>query len=47
VSIGGLLSLAYATLARDAAAELADGGAYGFARGVILHPEMNALMAGA
>ncbi len=47
VSIGGLLSLAYATLARDAAAELADGGTYGFARGVILHPEMNALMAGA
>ncbi len=46
VSIGGLLSLAYATLAREAAAELADGGTYGFARGVILHPEMNPLMAG-
>lgn len=46
VSIGGLLSLAFATLARDAAAELAGTGGYGFAEGVILHPEMNALMAG-
>ena len=46
VSIGGLLSLAFATLARNAAGELADAGTYGFADGVILHPEMNALMAG-
>ena len=46
VSIGGLLSLAFATLARSAAAELTDTGTYGFAEGVILHPEMNALMAG-
>lgn len=44
VSIGGLLSLAFATLARNAAGELADTGTYGFAEGVILHPEMNALM---
>ncbi len=46
VSIGGLLSLAFATLARRAAGELAGSGTYGFAEGVILHPEMNALMAG-
>ena len=46
VSIGGLLSLAFATLARNAAGELADTGTYGFAEGVILHPEMNALMGG-
>ena len=46
VSIGGLLSLAFATLARNAAHELAGTGTYGFAEGVILHPEMNALMAG-
>ena len=46
VSIGGLLSLAFATLARKAAAELGGPGTYGFAEGVILHPEMNALMGG-
>ena len=46
VSIGGLLSLAFATLARRAAGELAESGTYGFAEGVILHPEMNALMSG-
>lgn len=46
VSIGGLLSLAFATLARRAAGELGDPGTYGFAENVILHPEMNALMAG-
>ena len=46
VSIGGLLSLAFATLARRAADELGESGTYGFAGGVILHPEMNALMAG-
>lgn len=46
ISIGGLLSLAFATLARRAAGELADTGTYGFAEGVILHPEMNALMGG-
>ncbi len=45
VSIGGLLSLAFATLARRAAGELGESGTYGFAEGVILHPEMNALMA--
>ncbi len=44
VSIGGLLSLAFGTLAREAAHELAGAGTYGFARDVILHPEMNALM---
>ena len=46
VSIGGLLSLAFATLARNAAGELADTGTYGFAESVILHPEMNGLMGG-
>lgn len=46
VSIGGLLSLAFATLARRAAGELGGSGTYGFAEGIILHPEMNALMAG-
>ncbi len=45
VSIGGLLSLAAATLVRRAAEELRDHGTYGFARDVILHPEMNALLA--
>ncbi len=45
VSIGGLLSLAAATVVRRAAEELRDHGTYGFASDVILHPEMNALLA--
>lgn len=44
VSIGGLLSLAAATLVRRAAAELKGPGTYGFARDIILHPEMNKLL---
>lgn len=44
VSIGGLMSLAFASLARTIATELEQTGTYGFAKGVILHPEMNALM---
>ena len=44
VSVGGLLSLAAATLLRRAAHELRDAGTFGFARDVILHPEMNALL---
>ncbi len=44
VSIGGLMSLAFATLARRIAAELRDRGTYGFAEGAIPHPEMNALL---
>ena len=45
VSIGGLLSLAAATVVRRAAEELRDHGTYGFANDLILHPEMNALLA--
>ena len=45
VSIGGLMSLAFATLARRIAGELKETGTYGFTDGVILHPEMNALLA--
>ena len=45
VSIGGLLSLAAATLVRLAAEELRDHGTYGFANDLIMHPEMNALLA--
>ena len=44
VSIGGLMSLAFATLARTIATELDQTGTYGFAKGLILHPEMNALL---
>ncbi len=44
VSIGGLMSLAFATLARRIAGELKDTGTYGFTEGVVLHPEMNALL---
>jgi len=44
VSVGGLLSLAAATLFRNAAEELRGPGTYSFAKGVILHPEMNKLM---
>ncbi len=45
VSIGGLLSLAAATMVRRAAEELRDHGTYGFANDLIAHPEMNALLA--
>jgi 2-methylisocitrate lyase-like PEP mutase family enzyme len=44
VSVGGLLSLAAATLFRKAAEELRGPGTYSFAKDVILHPEMNKLM---
>lgn len=44
VSIGGLLSLAIATLVRNAAHELKTSGTYSFAKDVILHPQMNKLM---
>ena len=44
VSVGGLLSLAAATLYREAAEELKGPGTYSFAKDVILHPEMNKLM---
>ena len=44
VSIGGLLSLAAATLVRRAAEELKESGTYSFAQGLILHPEMNKLL---
>ncbi len=44
VSIGGLMSLAFATLARRIATELKETGSYRFADGVVLHPEMNALL---
>ena len=45
VSIGGMLSLAANTVVRRAAEELRDHGTYGFAQDVILHPEMNGLLA--
>ena len=45
VSIGGLLSLAAATVVRRAAEELRDQGTYGFANDLMAHPEMNALLA--
>jgi 2-methylisocitrate lyase-like PEP mutase family enzyme len=44
VSVGGLLSLAAATLVRNAAEELKGPGTYSFAKDVILHPAMNKLM---
>ena len=44
VSIGGLLSLAAATMVRRAAEELRDRGTYDFANDLIAHPEMNALL---
>ena len=44
VSIGGLLSLAAATMFRRAAHELKETGTYSFANDIILHPEMNGLM---
>ena len=44
VSIGGLLSLAAATLVRRAAEELRESGTYSFANDLILHPEMNRLL---
>ena len=45
VSIGGLLSLAAATVLRRAAEELRDHGTYAFANDLITHPEMNGLLA--
>lgn len=44
VSIGGLFSLMTYTHVRAACHELRDQGTYGWARDVILHPEMNKLM---
>ncbi len=44
VSVGGMLMLATMGLVRRAAAELAGPGTYGFADGLIPHPEMNSLM---
>ena len=44
VSIGGLLSLAAATLVRRAAHELKGPGTFSFGKDVILHPEMNKLL---
>lgn len=44
VSVGGLLSLAAATLFRNAAEELKTTGTYSFGKGVMLHPEMNKLL---
>lgn len=45
ISIGGLFSLMTYTHVRAACAELRDRGSYGWAKDVILHPEMNGLMA--
>ena len=45
VSIGGLFSLMTYTHVRAACRELRDGGTYGWTKDVILHPEMNALLA--
>jgi len=45
VSIGGLFSLMTYTKVREACHELRDSGTYGWAKDVILHPEMNKLMA--
>jgi 2-methylisocitrate lyase-like PEP mutase family enzyme len=44
VSIGGLLSLAAATLVRRAAHELKRPGTFSFGKDVILHAEMNKLL---
>lgn len=44
LSIGGLPSLAAYTVVRRLAQELRETGTYGFARDIILHPEMNRLM---
>ena len=44
VSIGGLFSLMAYSRVREACRELADAGGYGWAKDLILHPEMNALM---
>ena len=44
VSVGGMLMLATMGLVRRAAAELAGPGTYGFAEGLVAHPEMNKLM---
>ena len=44
VSIGGLFSLMAYSSVREACRELGGTGGYGWAKGLILHPEMNALM---
>ena len=44
ISIGGLFSLMTYTNVRAACRELAETGTYGWAKDVILHPEMNGLM---
>ncbi len=46
VSIGGLFTLVACTRMRSACRELQQTGTYGWAENVILHPEMNAMMAG-
>lgn len=44
ISVGGLFSLMTYTHLRNACRELSDTGTYGWAKDVILHPEMNGLM---
>ncbi|MEX2454522.1 MAG: isocitrate lyase/phosphoenolpyruvate mutase family protein [Rhodospirillaceae bacterium] len=44
VSIGGLFSLMTYTHVRAACRELREQGTYGWAKDIVLHPEMNALM---
>lgn len=44
VSVGGLFSLMTYTHVRNACRELTGTGTYGWAKDVILHPEMNGLM---
>ena len=43
VSIGGLLSLASATLVQRACSELRDGGSYRFAEGLLSHDDLDRL----
>ena len=45
LSVGGMMMNATLGLVRRAAAELAGPGTYGFAEGMMTHPEMNRLMA--
>jgi len=45
ISIGGLFSLMTYTRVREACTELRESGTYGWTKDIILHPEMNALMA--
>jgi 2-methylisocitrate lyase-like PEP mutase family enzyme len=44
VSVGGMLMLATMGLVRRACEELAGPGTYGFAQGLVSHPDMNKLM---